>query len=141
MDDHLRRGIEWDAAQHLLRFYRSLDERTISSASDYFDEGGTWERMGTPHEGLPAIDAAVANRDPHLGIRHVITNLVADVVDPDHVTLTSYATVYLDRAAGDGPALMAAPKAIWANTTRLVRRPAGWRITWHGGRAVMTRPG
>ena len=140
MDADTRRGIEWDATRHVLRFYRSLDERTLEPAAEYFDASGTWERMGTVHDGLAAIDQALAGRDPRLGIRHVVSNLVADVADADHVTVTSYVTVFLDRAAGDGPALLGAPKSVWANTTALVRRETGWRITWHGGRLVMTRP-
>ncbi|NMO91714.1 nuclear transport factor 2 family protein [Actinomycetospora sp. TBRC 11914] len=140
MDDDARRGIEWDATRHVLRFYRALDERTPGSSAAYFDEHGTWERMGTPHHGRAAIDAALAARDPQLAIRHVVSNLVADVEDADHVTVTSYVTVFLDRDAGEGPGRLAAPKSIWANTTTLVRREAGWRITRHGGRIVMTRP-
>jgi hypothetical protein len=142
MDDSIRRGIEWDATRHVLRFYRSLDERTVESAAGYFDDHGTWERMGTVHDGVAAIDQALADRDPRLAIRHVVSNLIADVADAENVTVTSYVAVYLDRTAGEGPgpALLGAPKSIWANTTRLVRRETGWRITWHGGRLVMTRP-
>ena len=140
MDGDVRRGIEWDATRHVLRFYRLLDERAGEPAGEYFDEHGTWERMGTAHEGLAAIDRALASRDPHLGIRHVVSNLVADVADADSVTVTSYVTVFLDRAADREPALLGAPKSIWANTTTLVRSGTGWKITWHGGRLVMTRP-
>ena len=59
MDDGVRRGIEWDATQHVLRFYRSLDERTGEPAGEYFDDHGTWERMGTEHDGLAAIEKTI----------------------------------------------------------------------------------
>lgn len=141
MDVEQRRAIEWDAIQHVLRFYRALDRSDYAAAVECFDDTGTWDRMGALHHGRAAITDALAGRDEHLQIRHVVSNLVADVADDDRVTVTSYVVVFLDRTGGDGPGKLDVPKSIWSNTTNLVFAGDGWRITAHGGDVVMTRPG
>lgn len=61
--------------------------------------------------------------------RHVITNMLVDVVDESSATGVAYAVVFRDRDhGGDGPAPMRAPEAVVEYRDEFRRTAEGWKI-------------
>ena len=94
MTREAERAIEWDCAQVLTRFFNYFDQWRYEDMADLFAEDGVWRRQGRALAGRAAILAALAERSTTQRVRHVVTNLQIDVVDPDTAASLLYVTAY-----------------------------------------------
>jgi ketosteroid isomerase-like protein len=132
MDADAKRAIEWDCQQVLTRFINRLDARDYPALAKLFTADGQWFRPGGPARGPEGILAALQARPESgdLAIRHVISNIVVDVIDQDHAEAVTYLTVYRHEGARNGatPVPLTGPYMVGLSTNKLVRTADGWRI-------------
>jgi hypothetical protein len=130
MTREAERAIEWDCAQVLTRFFNYFDQWRYEDMADLFAEDGVWHRQGRALAGRAAILAALAERSTTQRVRHVVTNLQIDVVDPDTAASLLYVTAYRhdSGAKQTEPPRIRAPYLLLVVPGRLRRTEAGWKI-------------
>lgn len=130
MDDASRRAIEWECAQVLTRFINALDSGDYETMASLMAPDGVWNRPSGDTVGPDGLLEALKDRPRDLIIRHVISNIVIDVVDENRADGITYLTVYRH----DGSALvkdiapLKGPHMVGVSYNRLVRKSDGWRI-------------
>lgn len=131
MDEDRRRAIEWDCARVLTRFINALDAGDYETMAGLMAENGVWMRPGGDAVGPAGLLDAMKDRPRDLAIRHVISNVVIEVIDEDSAAGVTYLTVYRHRGPPPerGPAPLAGVHMVGVSHNRLVREPGGWRIS------------
>jgi hypothetical protein len=124
------RAIEWDCTQVLTRFFNYFDQWRYQDMADLFAEDGVWHRQGQALTGRAAILTALAERSITQRVRHVVTNLQIDVIDPEQAASLLYVTAYRhDSGAKEAePPRIRAPFLLLVVPGRLRRAEAGWKI-------------
>lgn len=132
MDEDQARGIEWDCQKLVRQYYRHVDQREFDKACALFTEDIDWWSMGVQMHGR---DEILKSLPPSLGkgtIRHVVTNMVVNVVDEDHAESNFYHTIYFQPEAEfethDGPIPFEGPHRTHDQHDWYVRTDDGWRI-------------
>jgi hypothetical protein len=87
----------------LTRVYRHIDRREYNAIYPLFAPDGTWQRPEGVIRAGDDMRASMARRSTSLAINHVLTNLLADVTAPDHVTVRGYMTIYRDETGASRP--------------------------------------
>lgn len=130
MGREAERAIEWDCAQVLTRFFNYFDQWRYQGMADLFAEDGVWHRQGQALTGRAAILTALAERSTTQRVRHVVTNLQIDVLDPEQAASLLYVTAYRhDSGAKEAePPRIRAPFLLLVVPGRLRRTEAGWKI-------------
>lgn len=132
MHDDERRAIETDCAR-LIRLYANLaDAGRWSEVASLYAVDGRFARPSRPDEpviGREAILASFTARPPRPQ-RHVVANIVVDVVDSSHTTAFSVMLLFTGGVPEDGglPLRDAAGPLVGSYTDRLVRTADGWRF-------------
>ena len=130
MNENWRRAIEWDCTQTLTRFINALDAGDYETMAGLMAENGVWMRPGGNAIGPAGLLKAMKDRPRDLIIRHVISNVVIEVIDEDNATGITYLTVYRHHGAPPekGPAPLTGAHMVGVSHNCLVREPGGWRI-------------
>ncbi len=104
MDDLQRLAIERECQRLVLLFARSNDDWDHETLASLFAEDCTFARPldpDHPYHGRAAVHAIFRDRKPRL-TRHVMTNILIDVISPDEARGSSYVTM-VSSAKVDGP--------------------------------------
>ncbi len=76
-------------------------------------------------------------------IRHVLTNIVVNVIDADHVKSRAYGTLYISPDIRydqhDGPIAFDGPMQVVDGHDEFTRTDAGWRISKRRGEGIFKR--
>ena len=76
-------------------------------------------------------------------IRHVLTNMVVEVVDEDHANARAYNSIYYTKGVKfeehDGPTPFEGPHRTGDNYTEFLRTEEGWRISKRRSNIVFRR--
>jgi hypothetical protein len=102
-----RAVIEWRCAQLIHRFALLNDARRFDEAAPLFAEDCIFGRPTAPDDpmvGRDAIIAALKARPPRI-TRHIVSNIVIEVVSPTEARGESYVTLLTAPALADGQAL------------------------------------
>jgi hypothetical protein len=141
METNAAVSAEFECASLLNRFYRYLDDRNDDGLAALFSSGGVWLRQGKTLSGHEQIMAALQARSPTLLVRHLVTNVVVDMLDPRTAAVSAYLVVVVLRH--DNGAELARPVAIGAAPTLHTVRsefrhgPQGWRmVRMNAGEAI-----
>jgi len=129
LDDATRRAIQQDCETVEIAMMRAVDLRQYDQAADFFTSSAVLD-VGTPLIGKDAIRAWLVDRPSELRSRHVLTNVLVEVIDADRARVTSLLTLYRDLGesrAGE-PSPLASPAAVGDYSSELVRIADGWRI-------------
>ncbi len=120
---------EWECQRLLLRVFHLLDEFDYRGLAALFTPDGLWERQGRLCHGPDEIVAALSERSPEQRVRHVITNVMVDILG-DTASAIAYNTAYrhLGARADIGPAQIRAPLGLWISRVGYRKTPQGWRI-------------
>jgi ketosteroid isomerase-like protein len=129
--DEERRAIEADC-ERLIKHYVNLnDAQDWAAVAALYTEDAIFRRPsgGGLIEGRGAILASFLARPPRVQ-RHVIANVVVDVVDADHANAFCAILLYQgDPApAGELPAMSASSPLVGTFADKLVRTGDGWRF-------------
>lgn len=131
MDEDRRRAIEWDCTRTLTRFINALDAGDYETMAGLMAENGVWVRPGGDATGPAGLLEAMQDRPRGLIVRHVVSNVLIEVIDEDNATGITYLTVYRHHGPPPekGPARLAGAHMVGVSYNRLVRESGGWRIS------------
>jgi hypothetical protein len=119
-------------------FFSDLGD--IDALADLFAENGLFARPadpGNPIVGKEKIRAVMKARPPRVS-RHLVTNILIDVVDTDEATGKSYVTLLTSSDVDGKPPIVADPKfTVGEMTDTFVRTQAGWRFTARRGTVAL----
>jgi ketosteroid isomerase-like protein len=126
-----RRAIEADCGR-LMKLYVNLnDAQDWPAVAALYTEDAVLKRPsgGEPIHGRAAILASFLARPPRVQ-RHVIANVVVDVVDLDHASAFCAILLYQGDPdpSGEPPAMSAHSPLVGTFTDKLVRTAEGWRF-------------
>jgi hypothetical protein len=122
-----RRAIEWDCAATVLRLFGAMDALQYDRVAGAFTPDGVWHRAGKALRGRAQIVAAMNERPMDRLVRHIITNVVVDVVDERRATGSCYVTAY-GGPLSDGPPALNAPWLVLTATHVFAASDEGWKI-------------
>jgi len=136
-------AIEQACTRLVNRFSVYNDQGEFAKLASLFSADGAYARPTAPDDyvhGRAAIEQAFASRPRDKLTRHVISNIVIDVIDQDRARGQCYVTLYT--AALDNPAKL----GLKANPAQLVgeffdefiRTPQGWRFARRSGNVSLT---
>lgn len=96
-----------------------------------YSPDGRWYRAGKELIGREAIMAELGLRPRTQKVRHILSNLLVDVVDDKHAFLRSYLTVYRHEncAPNDQDVLIRAPSLLLLVTADFERTSDQWLIS------------
>jgi hypothetical protein len=120
-------AIEATCTKMTLRFYLSLDTREHAAAAAMFAPDGTWHRQGVLLTGPADVLAALEKRSPDRSTAHVLTNVWAEALDPDHARVHYYVSVR-EKIAKPGEPVLIRAGGVQFSTDHYVRLADAWRI-------------
>jgi len=132
MNDDQRRAMEADCAR-LIRLYANLaDAGQWERVAELYTTDSRFARPSRPGDfviGRAAILASFTARPPRPQ-RHVVANIVVDVVDDSQASAFSVMLLFTGEVPADGglPLRDATGPLVGSYTDRLVRTAEGWRF-------------
>jgi hypothetical protein len=124
------RNIEWDCTQVLIRFFNCFDRFRYEEMADMFAPGGVWHRAGQALSSRAAVIDALGARSRTQVVRHVVTNILVDVVDRNTAETLLYITAYM-HDTGTAPTavpVIRMPYLLLTVPGRMVRVRDEWKI-------------
>lgn len=131
MDEMNRAAIERQCKRLSHAYSKHVDFREYGDFVDLFADDAILN-AGFELVGKEAIRQGMAKRTDRLRSRHVVTNLLINVIDEDHAEGVTYLTLYreISEEARDPSNILSlnGPAAIGHYTDRYIRTPDGWRF-------------
>ena len=121
-------AIEAACTKMTLRFYRYLDTREHDAVAASFAPEGVWHRQGVALKGPAEVLAAMHKRSPQRSTAHVLSNVWAEALDPDHARVHYYLSMREAIAKSGGPTRHLRTGGVLYGTDTYVRLADGWRI-------------
>ena len=135
MDADERLRIEAECARLVAAYCHFVDHGQAARIADLFTDDGVWTAPGVvTMRGRDELRAGLAQREARTDrvSRHVCTDLLIDVLDPDRAEGVVTVTIYRhDRSEGEPagePAPLDGPLMIGEYRDRFCRTPDGWRF-------------
>jgi hypothetical protein len=119
-----------DLERIIYRFFLFLDERCYEDLSTLMAPHGLWHRQGKALRGPGEVLEALKSRPAGATTRHLITNVVVDVIDNTHAQVTHYLAVFF-HGAQEPPSLpvpIELPRHISIFREEFIRTSDGWRV-------------
>ena len=130
MDALERLSIQRECERVEVAMMRAVDTGEYALAASFFSDDAHLD-LGTPIEGRDAIARWLSERPAELRSRHVLTNIVIDVLDDTRASGTSYLTLYRHlgpESLYSGPVLRSNVAAVGDYTTEFEREGDSWLI-------------
>jgi hypothetical protein len=130
MNELERFGIEHACTKLMVGYCVYADHGQADEFAALFAEDGAWvQGSGNEIRGRAALRAYILGRPGRTLTRHIITNLLVNVISADAATGTAYALVFRDRDYdGSGSAPMRPPDAVIEYQDEFNRTAEGWKI-------------
>ena len=137
IDETTRRAIEWDCTKLINRYTLLNDAADWDAVAALYTEDGQMARPSAPDKpivGREAILATFKSR-PARAARHVVSNIVVDVVSETEATAMSVIVLYQGSASESGglPARDTSGPLIGTYTDRLRKTAQGWQFAERRG--------
>lgn len=143
MDLYQRWQIEWECQRIMRRYYYHVDHYEYSEAVKLFTKDVDWLGLGVKLEGREEILEGLHGGLGDGTIRHMLTNVVVDVIDENHAVASAYNTLYsspdIRYDKHDGPIPFEHATQVVEQWDELNRTVDGWRISKRRGEAVFKR--
>ncbi|MCW2381788.1 MULTISPECIES: nuclear transport factor 2 family protein [unclassified Sphingobium] len=137
LDDATRRAIEWDCTTLINRYTLLNDAADWDAVAALYTEDGQMARPSAPDQPIKGRDAILATfkSRPARAARHVVSNVVVDVVSEIEATALSVIVLYQGVASETGGLPVRDPKGplIGTYADRLRKTPEGWRFAERRG--------
>jgi len=107
------------------------DHEEFDKAVTFYHVEGVWVRNGVPLTTHAAIRAAMSDRKPGTLLRHLLTNIMIDVLDQNSAKGVIYYLAYRHRAESESalaPRPMHLPFSMGEMHDEYVRTQAGWKL-------------
>lgn len=124
MDPAAKALAEHACASVCTRFFHHLDRREYEQVAALIADGGIWNRGGTRLQGADAVLDALRARPTGLTTRHLLSNVVVDLLDGGAAARVGYELSVFTQD-GTGPARHA---TILTGEDQLEHDGAAWRI-------------
>lgn len=127
--DANERMIAERACERLCNLYANrIDAYDYDGFAAVFAEDAVLDMLGTEYRGIEGIRRFLEGRDKTMICRHLVTNVVIDVSDPDNATGSAYTIAYrVLNARGKAPALFEPPQFLVDYSDVFRRDPRrGW---------------
>ena len=137
IDEATRRAIEWDCTKLINRYTLLNDAADWDAVAALYAEDGQMARPSAPDKpivGREAILATFKSR-PARAARHVVSNIVVDVLSETEATAMSVIVLYQGIASESGglPARDTSGPLIGTYTDRLRKTADGWQFAERRG--------
>lgn len=132
-------ALEHACARLILDLARFTDDGNYPSALALFSDDATMDRDGEIFSGIAALRKAYAGRPANRITRHVVSNIVVQLVGSDQARATSYVTVYrhlVDPKHAEPPYQTPGADVLGQYLDHLVRTSAGWRLASRTTRTI-----
>jgi SnoaL-like domain len=126
----LARAAEWDCTQLLFRFYYWFDLFRYEEMVALFSPNAVWHRAGKVLRGREEIIAILRERSTTQRVRHVLTNVLVDVMDATNANAVLYLTAYQFDSGQrlTAPPSIRSPSLLLVVTAHLVKTDDNWLI-------------
>jgi hypothetical protein len=133
--------ITLDAERMAHTFFLHLDESNYEPLIALFTPEGVWHRQGKELRGHGMMREAMQARPKGHTTRHLVSNLLVDIVDQDHAVSSFYLTVYGATADGTSkdPLPIGLPNIVGVYKQKLARTGGGWRVTEMSARTTFKK--
>lgn len=98
----IERIIESDCGALAVRYYHLIDRDRFREAADMFTPDGTFTRAGKTMVGPEEVLVGLNERAAGAVIRHLVSNLVVDVISADRADVRYDLSVFIQKGAADG---------------------------------------
>jgi hypothetical protein len=126
------RAIEWDCQKLWRQYYHHVDQKEYEKAAQLFTPDIDW-RSVVNLKGRDEIVQALYGALGDGTIRHVLTNMVVNVIDENHAEARTYNTIYYTRGVKieerDDPIAFEGPHRLSDCEAEFERTEEGWRIS------------
>ncbi len=125
----------------MVAFGRHRDDRDAEAVGKVLSTDCVWERDGVLIKGREAIRDAVRNMPASLALRHIMTNILINIVGEGKAEGRGYYTVFGHRStSGDDslPRPLSGPTRVGDYICHFVREDGNWKISYAGARRVFT---
>ena len=126
------RAIEWDCQKVWRQYYHFVDQKEYEKAAQLFTPDIDW-RSVVNLKGRDEIVQALYGALGEGTIRHVLTNMVVNVIDENHAEARTYNTIYYTRGVKiemrDDPIPFEGPNRLSDCDAEFVRMEDGWHIS------------
>ena len=143
MDRDLEREIESECQRLVHRYYHHVDHYEYEQAVALFTPDVDWIALGVKLDGRDEILQGLYGGLGAGTIRHVLSNIVVDVIDENHAKGRVYGTLYsspdIRSDQHDGLIAFEGPTQIVDGRDEYTRTDEGWRISKRRGNAVFKR--
>jgi len=147
MPDSVKASMRADHTTHhqieriIYSFFRYLDDQRYDELTALFAPDGIWHRAGKALRGPQGVKEAMATRPVGFTTRHLITNVVIDLVDNDEALASYYMTVFVHEGEQrpKGPVPLDLPLHVSVFEQRFARSATGWLIKNLSGVATFQR--
>ena len=144
MDAHEKQKIQQECRDIITNLVTLSDCGAGEAALVYFVPDGVWIRGGEPMTGHREILAYFNDRTPGMLTRHLVSNMMVNVIDEYTATGLSYYTAYI---YDSGPASLTLPVPLgvpfsvgeWHDKFRLTDN--GWRLVHRETKRLFKGPG
>lgn len=128
MDDLIRLAHERACERLIHGFARALDLYDQDGVLRLWAEDGVFSVPGCDHPGHAGLRAWMGQREKDMICRHIVTNILVDVLDDTTATATAYCSAYRVRGwRGREPGPMMPPAYVVEYSDRFTRDPTrGW---------------
>ena len=139
--DEIERMLAERACERLcLRFHALVDAGEYEPIVDLFAEDARWHHRTGPLQGHDEIRRYVMDKSPWPVIRHVLTNLLVEVLDERRATGRAYITVYYGEPVDGGHPPLDGPVLVVQYDDEFERTPQGWRFSSRRPQIVFKAP-
>ena len=137
IDETTRRAIEWDCTKLINRYTLLNDAADWDAVAALYTEDGQMARPSAPDKPITGRDAILATfkSRPARAARHVVSNIVIDVLSDTEATAMSVIVLYQGIASDGGglPARDTSGPLIGTYTDRLRKTAQGWQFAERRG--------
>ncbi len=136
--------IEWDCQKLWRQYYYHVDHREFEQAAALFTTDFDWtSSTGVVLSGREELLKGLHGALGDVTIRHVLTNMLIEVVDENHANLRAYSSIYYATGVKyeehDRPIHFEGPYQLGDNYTELLRTEEGWRIAVLDAQTIFRR--
>lgn len=137
LDEMTRRAIEWDCTKLINRYTLLNDAAQWDAVAALYTQDGQMARPSAPDKPIMGRDAILATfkSRPARAARHVVSNIVVDVLSETEATAMSVIVLYQGNASESGglPARDTSGPLIGTYTDRLRKTAQGWQFAERRG--------
>ena len=143
MDRDAEREIEMECQQLVCKYYDHVDHYEYEQAVALFTLDVDWIALGVKLDGPNEILKGLYGGLGDGTIRHVLSNIMVDVIDENHAKGRVYGTLYsspdICYDQHEGPISFEGPTQIVDGLDEYTRTADGWRISQRRGNAIFKR--